>query len=100
VAVPRFKVTYQDGKELEVRVSPKAQVMFERHFQMTMSAYGKNPGAEHIYFMAWAGLHCAGMEGSDFETFLDKIQEAEPLDTSVVEADPTQTAPGPEPSSG
>lgn len=99
MAAPRFKVTYLDGKEVEVRVSPKAQVMFERHYQMTMSAYGKNPGVEHIYYMAWAGLHCAGMEGSDFETFLGKLQDAEAVDTSAEEADPTQTAPGPDPSS-
>lgn len=99
MAAPRFKVVYLDGKELEVRVAPKAQVMFERHYQMTMSAYGKNPGMEHLYYLAWAGLHCAGMEGNDFDTFLGKIQEVEPADESVMEADPTQTAPGPEPSS-
>jgi hypothetical protein len=99
VAAPRFKVVYLDGREVEVRVSPKAQVMFERQYQLTMSAMGRNPGAEHIYYMAWAGLHCAGMEGSDFETFLDKLKDAEAIDSSVEETDPTRTAPGPEPSS-
>lgn len=100
MAVPRFKVTYNDNREVEVRVSPKAQVMFERHFQKTMTEYGRNPGAEHIYFMAWAGLHCAGMEGNDFETFLAKIKEAEPIDPDAEEeSDPTRTAPGLEPSS-
>jgi hypothetical protein len=99
VAVPRFKVTYKDGKELEVRVSPKAQVMFERHFKQTMSSFGKDPGAEHLCYLTWAGLHCAGMEGEDYETFLDKLADVDPVDASGEEADPTQTAPGPEPSS-
>ena len=97
MAALRFKVTYQDGKEFEVRVSPKAQVLFERHFQKTMSSFGKDPGAEHLYYLAWAGAHCAGMEAADFETFLDKIKDAESLDSAVEEADPTRAAPGSEP---
>ena len=99
MAVPRFKVTYQDGRELSVRVAPKAQVMFEEHFNMTMSEYGKNPGMKHLYFLAWAGLHCAGMEGAEFTVFLSNIAEVSPVDAVEEEADPTRTAPGPEPSS-
>lgn len=100
MAAPRFKITYSDDRQLEVRVSPKAQVMFERHFQKTMSAYSRDPGAEHLYYLAWAGVHCAGMEPADFEEFLNKLQDVEPLDSAVAEADPTQTAPGQGPSSG
>src|SRR5689334_7001360 len=89
--VPRFKVKYQDGKVLEVRVMPKAQVMFERQYTTTMSKLANDVSAEHGYYLAWAALHCAGMEPTDFETFLGSIEEIESIDTDEVEeVDPTQ----------
>lgn len=100
MAAPRFKVTYRDGQVVEVRCGPKAQVLFERHFKATMSAFAKDPGAELAYYLAWAGLHCAGMEGMEFEPFLDAVDDIEPVAVDeAAEPDPTQTTPGLAPSS-
>ena len=98
MAVPRFKVRYQDGRELEVRVMPKAQVMFETHFNTTMSVVATNPSATQGYYLAWAALHCAGMEGREFDPFIEAIEEVIPQQPEET-PDPTQTAPSPEPSS-
>lgn len=98
MAAPRFKVTFQDGRQLEVRVMPKAQVMFERHFATSVSALAATPSAEKGYYLAWAALHCAGMEGRDFEAFLDALEDIENMEVDE-EADPTKKGPGPEPSS-
>lgn len=100
MAAPRFKVTYRDGKVVEVRCGPKAQVTFERHFKATMSAFAKDPGAESAYYLAWAGLHCAGMESLEFDLFLDAVDDIDPIaPDEEAEPDPTRRAPGPEPSS-
>lgn len=97
MAAVRFKVTYVDETVREVRVSPKAQVLFERHFKLTVSDAARNTSAEHLYYQAWAALHCAGMESNDFETFLGLISDVDPADTPEDAADPTRKAPGPEP---
>lgn len=102
MAAIRFTVTYLDDTKKEVRVSPKAQVMFERAYSTGMSKALKEPSAEHLYYLAWAGLHCAGMEARDFETFLAAISDVEAPDADAGEGedeDPTRTGPGPDPSS-
>lgn len=92
MAAPRFKVKYQDGKVLEVRVMPRAQVMFERQYATTMSRLAGDVSAEQGYYLAWAALHCAGMESNDFETFLGLIEEIENNDVKedIEEVDPTR----------
>lgn len=99
--VPRFAVTYTDGKKCHVRVSPKAQVIFERQYKITMSRSMSDASAEHLYYLAWAGLHCAGMEGRDFDAFLDAIADVVAPDDEEDsdDGDPTRSAPGPAPSS-
>lgn len=100
MAAIRFTVTYLDDTKKEVRVSPKAQVMFERAYSTGMTKALKEPSAEHLYYLAWAGLHCAGMEARDFETFLGQIADVEaPDDDGVEEEGPTRREPGPENSS-
>ena len=100
MAVPRFTVKYLDGRSVNVRVMPKAQVMFERHFSTSMAKLAADPSMEKSYYLVWAACHCAGMEGNDFDTFLGLIEDIESLDTDEVqEEDPTQRDPGPEPSS-
>jgi len=93
MAAPKFKVMYQDGKIVEVRVTPRAQVEFERHFNLTMSSLSTNPSAQHGYWLAWRALHCAGMEGREFDAFLDVIEEIEAIEGDG--EDPTNPGPGP-----
>ncbi len=94
MAATRLKVTYLDGKTVEVLVSPRAQVDTERKFPGLEDAQE----IEISYHLAWASLHRAGKEGADFESFLDQILEVEQLKSEVV--DPTPPTPQPGTSSG
>ena len=93
MAAPKFKVVYQDGRTLEVRVTPRAQVEFERKFNTTMATFGGNPSVEHGYWLAWRSLHCAGMEGKEFDPWLDSIEEIEGIEGDG--EDTTNPGPGP-----
>jgi hypothetical protein len=98
MAAIRFAVTYKDDRKVEVRVSPKAQVMFEEKFDVGMGALSSQSMMKHLYYLAWAGLHCAGMEPNDFDTFLGQIEDVEGVESGENE-DPTRNAPGTDPSS-
>lgn len=89
MAVIKMKVTYQDGREVEVIASPRAQVMTEER-----TAGSENRWLLRHYYLAWASLHKAGKEPADFETFLDQIADAETVDEvdKADEPDPTQPA--------
>jgi len=85
-----LRVTYNDGRKVEVIASPKAQVQVERHFKISL-ADDNTRRVEHVYFLAWASLHYAGQEPNDFENFLGSIEDVEVTD--AVEPDPTQADP-------
>ena len=86
MAVIKMKVTYNDGREVQVIASPRAQVMTEER----VGEAGHRWLLRH-YYLAWASLHKAGKEPADFETWLDLIADAEALDEDQ-EPDPTQPA--------
>jgi hypothetical protein len=86
MAVIKMKVTYTDGREVEVLASPRAQVMTEERVSGTDDRW-----ILRHYYLAWASLHKAGKEPADFETFLDLIADAETVDKAD-EPDPTQLA--------
>jgi hypothetical protein len=92
----RIKVVYTDGKSKEVRIGPKAEVMFERHFKVSMTKAGNDISAENMYYLAWASLHCAGVEPLDFDSFLDVLEDVEKVDGADA-VDPSQSAQSPEP---
>lgn len=86
-----LEVFYVDKRPpVKVRIGPKAEVLFERHFQTTMSKAGQEISAEHLYYLAWAAMHAAGQEAADFESFLDMLEDVEPATGDSV--NPTQTA--------
>lgn len=88
MAVIKMKVTYNDGREVEVIASPRAQVMTEER-----TAGADDRWLLRHYYLAWASLHKAGKEPADFETFLDLIADAETVDPDKAEEpDPTQLA--------
>lgn len=76
-----MNVGYTDGRKVKVRIGPKAEVAFERHFQISMSQAAKDISAEKLYFLAWAALHHAGKEALDFDSFLDVLEDVD-MDTS------------------
>lgn len=86
MAVIKMKVTYNDGREVEVIATPRAQVMTEERTAGTEDRW-----LLRHYYLAWASLHKAGKEPADFETFLDLIADAETVEKAA-EPDPTQPA--------
>lgn len=94
----KVKVTYSDGRVVESSVSPKAEVDFERHFGTSINKAGADMHQQYYYYLAWAGLHHAGREPADFDTFLGLIEEVENVrdDEAGLPEDPTN----PERSSG
>lgn len=87
-----LRVVYLDGRNpVDVRIGPKAEVAFERHFKMSMTKAGQDISAEHLYYLAWTSLHHAGKEPLDFDSFLDVLDDVEAIEpeTSV---DPTPPA--------
>jgi hypothetical protein len=83
MAVIKMKVTYNDGREVEVIATPRAQVMTEERTAGTEDRW-----LLRHYYLAWASLHKAGKEAADFETWLDQIADAETVEKP--EPDPTQ----------
>lgn len=69
----KLKVTYADGRELEVIASPRAQVMTERHY----GGITETRQVEASYYLAWASLNKAGKEAADFDQWLDLIEDVE-----------------------
>lgn len=93
----RIRVVYTDGRIKEVRIGPKAEVMFERHFKVSMTKASENISAESMYYLAWASLYCAGVEGLDFDSFLDVLEDVDNVGDEKA-LDPTQLALPQEPS--
>lgn len=96
----KLKVTYCDGRVVESIVSPKAEVDFERHFGTSVNKAGRDMHQQYYYYLAWAGLHYAGREPNDFDTFLGTIDEVENVEEGTgEEPGPTKAARQPETSS-
>lgn len=72
----KLKVTYEDGREVVVVASPRAQVMTEQFV-----GFGDDRKVQAGYYLAWASLHKAGKEAADYETWLDTITEVEEVST-------------------
>src|SRR5262245_50907164 len=94
MAVMKLRVTYLDGRQTTVVVSPRAQVMTEERY----SGVGNEVTALRVmYYLAWASLNRSGQEPDDFETWLDKISDVEDAEDKP---DPTiGGSPQPAPSS-
>lgn len=100
-----MKVTHNDGSEVVVRVSPKAQVQFERHFGKSMFDYGMRPSQEENFYLTWLAVRDAGLDApGEFEAWLDLIDDVDPVSDTPEkpnegvnpEPDPTRTALQPE----
>lgn len=101
-----FEVTYTDDRKEVVRVGPKAQVLYERHFGTSFWSFGEERRVEQMYFMAWQALECAGKTPAPFDDFLEQVEDVtskrdtpdDPADDDAVnpEVDPTQKAQQPE----
>ena len=85
MAAKKVKVIYLDGREVEVLVSPRAQVMTEQY----VGGFKSERAILSTFYLGWAALSKAGKESADFETWLDTINDVEDV---TDEPDPTQPA--------
>lgn len=86
MAAQKSKVTYTDGREVVVQLTPKAIVVTESKY----NGIGPHNQVTSSMHMVWASLHQAGMESADFDTWLDNVAEVEDVQGPV---DPTPPAP-------
>lgn len=90
----KLKVTYADGRKVEILASPRAQVETARHFKGQGGVDDNR--IEAGYRLAWASLHHAGKEPADFDAWLDLIEDVDEADLTEVDeqaTDPTQATP-------
>lgn len=79
----KLKVTYSDGRKVDIIASPRAQVMTERNF----GGITDERKVEASYYLAWASLNKAGQEPADFESWLDLVADIEEVEAKA--PDPT-----------
>lgn len=85
----KLKVSYSDGQTVEINAGPKAQVAFERKFDLPLTSLER---VEHLYYVAHIALHFAGLEEKDFEDFLGRIDSVEQAQEAASKTDPTRPA--------
>lgn len=97
----KFKVTYTDGRTVEVEAMPKDVVAFERQYAKRFTdAFGEMPALEWLYYLAWSPLHRSKQEPRGFDEFLDDVADIEALeDSEVVVPFPTAPSEGTSPGS-
>ena len=96
-----FKVTYEDGREVEAVAKPKDIVAFERQYGQSMASFGdetKPPPMEWLFYLAWSPLHRSKREPRAFDEFLDDVDDVSPVEEP--EPVPFPPAPSDEPSPG
>lgn len=74
--IRKVRIDYIDREPVEVALTPKVQVKFEEHFNISLVDFGR---VSHIYWLAWAAATNAGQETRDYETFLDSIADVTPV---------------------
>lgn len=87
MAAKKVKVIYNDGREVEVKVPPRAQVMTEEY----VGGFKSERAILATYYLGWASLNKAGKESLDFETWLDQIDDVEDVEGEVFPTEPAQS---------
>lgn len=94
----KLRITYLDGRTVDVVASPRAQIMTEEHLGGVTDAKRLHAS----YYLAWASLNKAGKESAEFDPWLDLIDdvnEITPDGEDLAAEDPTPAAPPPDTSS-
>jgi hypothetical protein len=92
--ISRLRIYYSDGREVEVKVKPRAQVETERH----VGGDWQTMAILSVYYMAWSSVRLTDKTTPDFETWLDTIEDVEQLDGDDA-PNPTEETPSPDSSS-
>lgn len=93
LSVP-FKVTYNDGREVQAVAKAKDIVAFERQYDIPFSAFTAGEARlEWIYYLAWSPLHRQGREEASFDAFMDLVDEVEEVEDEAPAVVPFERAP-------
>ena len=71
----QLKVTYDDGRTVEVTVKPKSFVALERQYGIAMGELEGNVRYEYLAYLAWSSLHFTGQEPASFDDWLSVLSE-------------------------
>jgi hypothetical protein len=85
--VQRVKIYYTDGREVEVKVKPRAMVATERH----IGGEWQSMAVLSVFYMAWCAVRLEDKEAPDFDTWLDTIDDVEQVEEKK-DPDPTELA--------
>lgn len=72
-----FQVTYTDGQAAEVTASVADQVAFELQHDRSIARLGDDFRLTDACWLAWHALKRTGRTGSDFEAWLENVDELE-----------------------
>jgi hypothetical protein len=87
----KFKVIYNDGREVEGWAGPRAEVEIERKFDISADKVSRN---EHLYYLFWAGLFYAGQETREFDDWLVDVKDWDLLEPAGKGGKGNPTRPG------
>lgn len=73
----QFKVSFDDGRTLEITPTPGDLVRFERQYGFAVSKIEHDPRMEYVMYLSWVALKRTGEYTDDFEVFLDHIVQSE-----------------------
>lgn len=90
-----FEIAYKDGRKVKSVAGPKEIVAFERQFSRAIPTDKNDMRLEYLFYLAWSGLHNAGIEPDGFDDFLSKVED---VDGDGEEAQPFPQEASPSPS--
>jgi hypothetical protein len=83
----RITITKTDGSTIELEITPRTVVAFERHFKVGLAnAFSNEQKMEHLYWLAWDAERVSGQVVALFDKWLETIVsvdiavDASPLD--------------------
>lgn len=75
MAVLNVKVTYDDGSSVDLKITPAAQVAFEREYGMGLNKASLDMRNEYLFFLAWKASQLSLGSTCSFETFVGSIED-------------------------
>jgi hypothetical protein len=80
----KYKITFEDGTDLEVSGRKADAIRFERQFKIPVAAMFSEDGVrqEHLWFFGWCA---AKRTNTDIVSFDDWIETVESVDIMAVE---------------
>lgn len=79
----KYRVVYDDGREVEAVAKPVDIMEYERRYRVSFMQFGDATPLEHVYFLAWAPLHRSGKDPREFDAFMADVDTIEGVEDDV-----------------